>query len=424
MIPALTASDMGRRVKRKFPFRQTKWYAREDSNLHPLRDRNLNPARLPIPHAPSAHCAPVRFLMLNWRDPRNPLAGGAERVTLAYLRGLVERGHEVTWFANAFPGGAPEEMIDGIRVLREGGKFPAWLAARKWHSEQDPFDLVIDQHHGIPWYAPNWCPDKCVAYIHEVLGPIWDAFYPWPLNAIGRWQERLTLRQYSEVPFWTASDYTRELLTEQGVETIVQIPYGVATRALEELPEKELDEPLRLITVSRLAPNKQVDHAVAAVWCLREHYHLEATLEIVGQGQCEMEIRQTVKQLELEDCVTFRGGLNEADKDAALREAHFLLHTSVREGWGLNVVEANAMGTPAIVYPSPGLVESTRHRETGLVADEDSPEGLAAMIAEVQSHEGAYQDWRQAARDRARTFHWDEVLPMACDQLEAWAMGE
>ena len=49
MIPALTASDMGHRVKRKFPFRQTKWYAREDSNLHPLRDRNLNPARLPIP---------------------------------------------------------------------------------------------------------------------------------------------------------------------------------------------------------------------------------------------------------------------------------------------------------------------------------------------------------------------------------------
>ena len=82
------------------------------------------------------------------------------------------------------------------------------------------------------------------------------------------------------------------------------------------------------------------------------------------------------------------------------------------------------MGTPAIVYPSPGLVESTRHRETGLVSDEASPEGLAAMIAEVQSHEGAYQDWRQAARGRARTFHWDEVLPVACDQLESWAKGE
>jgi hypothetical protein len=50
----------------------------------------------------------MRFLMLNWRDPRNPLAGGAERVSLAYLRELLRRGHEVFWFANDFAGALPE----------------------------------------------------------------------------------------------------------------------------------------------------------------------------------------------------------------------------------------------------------------------------------------------------------------------------
>jgi hypothetical protein len=58
------------------------------------------------------------------------------------------------------------------------------------------------------------------------------------------------------------------------------------------------------------------------------------------------------------------------------------------------------------------------------VADEESSVALAAMIAGVQSHAGAYQDWRAAARDRAATFHWDQVLPAACDQLEAWAKGD
>ncbi len=366
----------------------------------------------------------VRFLMLNWRDPRNPLAGGAERVTHAYLCGLVERGHEVTWFANEFPGADPAEVIDGIDVIRGGGKFTAWMAARKWHATQKPFDLVIDQHHGIPWYAPIWCPDKCVAYIHEVLGPIWQAFYPWPLSSIGSWQERCTLRQYRHVPFWTASSDTREHLHEQGIESVTQIPYGVATRALDTLPEKELDEPLRLITVSRLAPNKQVDHAIAALWSLLGEHEVEAQLKIVGQGQEEPALRRLAAELKVEDHVEFCGALSEEDKDAALRDAHFLLHTSLREGWGLNVIEANAMGTPAIVYPTPGLVESTLHRQTGLVADEDSPVSLAAMIADVQSHNGAYQDWRTAARDRAKEFHWDQVLPAACDQLEAWARGE
>jgi hypothetical protein len=59
----------------------------------------------------------VRFidyaiLMLNWRDPKNPLSGGAERVTLAYLGALTRRGHKVYWYANAFPNCLPEETID------------------------------------------------------------------------------------------------------------------------------------------------------------------------------------------------------------------------------------------------------------------------------------------------------------------------
>ena len=47
---------------------------------------------------------PLRFLMLNWRDTENPLAGGAERVTLRHMAELVRRGHEVIWFANHFEG--------------------------------------------------------------------------------------------------------------------------------------------------------------------------------------------------------------------------------------------------------------------------------------------------------------------------------
>jgi len=119
----------------------------------------------------------MRFLMLNWRDPANPKSGGAERVSLAYLEGLKERGHEVFWFANEFAGSKSEEVINGIQIARGGGSGKSVLMARRWYRQQKPFDLVIDQHHGIPWFAPWWAKTNCVAYIHEVLGPIWDAFY-------------------------------------------------------------------------------------------------------------------------------------------------------------------------------------------------------------------------------------------------------
>src|SRR5512144_128085 len=126
----------------------------------------------------------MRFLMLNWRDPMNPMAGGAERVTQGYLGALAERGHDVWWFANDFPGASPTDTVQGIKIVRGGGKGTSVLKAKQWYRRQKPFDLVIDQHHGIPWFAPWWCRTRCVAYIHEVLGPIWEAFYSWPLSTL------------------------------------------------------------------------------------------------------------------------------------------------------------------------------------------------------------------------------------------------
>ena len=365
----------------------------------------------------------MRFLMLNWRDPRNPLAGGAERVTEAYLRALLARGHEVAWFANAFKGASREEDLDGLRVVRGGGKFTSWLSARRWVRQQEPFDLIMDQHHGIPWYAPWWAKTRVVAYIHEVLGPIWSSFYPWPISALGRWQERYTLRRYRHTPFWTGCQFTCDQLRALGVESVTPVSYGISTQVLSELDEKSLMEPVRLIVVSRLAPNKRVGHAIHALSQLREQ-GVNARLRIVGDGQERAALGQLVEKLKLQGEVEFSGQLSEKQKDATLREAHLLLHTSVREGWGLNVTEANAMGTPAVVYPVPGLEESTLHGRTGLVSKEESPESLAIAVQSVLKKQEEYQKWREAARDRARSLHWDNVLPGACDQLEAWARGQ
>ncbi len=363
----------------------------------------------------------MRFLMLNWRDPKNPKAGGAERVTLAYLRALVQRGHEAYWFANDFPGALPEEIIDQVHIIRGGGIGSSVRKAIQWYRNQKPFDLVIDQHHGIPWYTPWWCKTNHIAYIHEVLGPIWNAFYPWPVSAIGRWQERWTHRLYRDVPFFTASECTRDTLLEHGVRSVNIIPYGVNTVALPQLDEKPLSSPLRLIVVSRLAPNKRIDHAILTLKKLTA-LNVSAELTIVGSGAEESKLRQLVEETNLTQQVTFTGALSEEEKDRTLRKAHFLLHTSQREGWGLNVIEANAMGTPAAVYPVPGLIESTLHEQTGLVAADETPDSLATALAASCQRLEDYQHWRHRAWERAKTYHWNQVLPLACQWFEQQAV--
>ncbi len=360
--------------------------------------------------------------MLNWRDPKNPISGGAERVTQAYLLALKRRGHEVYWYANSFPGCLAEEEIDGIKIIRGGGTGVSIFKAIQWYRRQKPFDLVIDQHHGIPWFTPWWCGTHNLSYIHEVLGPIWNSFYPWPISQIGRWQEAFTHWLYRNVRFWTPSQCTADELKSQGVKSVKVILNGLYTRALPSLPEKPLTQPLRLIVVSRLAPNKRIDHAIRAVKCLVDR-GVKVHLKIVGFGDVEKELRQLTADLGLNASVTFTGPLSETDKDAQLRDAHYLLHTSLREGWGLNVIEANAMGTPGVVYPVAGLIESTLHDQTGIISRAETPESLAEALTGSLKAPEKYAAYRQKAWERAKALHWDNVLPPAADWLEEQARG-
>ncbi len=355
--------------------------------------------------------------MLNWRDPDNPMAGGAERVTLAYLAGLARRGHEVHWIAHGFRGGAARSRIQGVHILRAGRAPASILRAVRWTRRQAPFDLIIDQHHGLPWFAPWWGRARVVAYIHEVLGPIWNSFYPWPLSALGRAAESGLLRAYARIPFWTASGFTEKELRRRGVREVVRIPYGVDTPARSPLPRKRLSDPLRLVVVSRLAPNKRIDHAIRVLPLLRRT-GVEARLAIVGDGQCRRSLEALSARLAGPEQVEFAGRVSEERKLELLDGADLLLHTSVREGWGLNVIEAGLRGAPAVVYPVPGLVESTADGLTGWVAEEETPEAMARAIARAIRDPEGYLACRREAQARARQHAWERILPSACQWLE------
>jgi glycosyltransferase involved in cell wall biosynthesis len=365
----------------------------------------------------------MRFLMLSWRDPHNPKAGGAERVSQAYLAALKQRGHEVFWFSNAFPGCVSSEVIDGIQIVRGGGQGTSIVKAIQWYRQQPHFDLVVDQHHGIPWFAPWWCRTHCVAYLHEVLGPIWSAFYSWPVCVLGQWQERVVHWLYRHKPFWVGSESTRRALLSRGVRNVTVIHYGISLQPPAELEPKPIQEPLHLIAVSRLAPNKRIDHAIRALQLLTAR-GLDARLTIVGSGEAESALRSLSRQLQLDGKVNFTGQLSETAKDALLRRSHLLVHNSLREGWGLNVLEANALGTPAVVYPVDGLVDAVVQGQTGIVTRDETPESVADAIGGLLKRPDLYQQFRLNARARTESFHWSRVLPTACEQLEKWAAGK
>lgn len=225
---------------------------------------------------------------------------------------------------------------------------------------------------------------------------------------------------YRDVPFWVGSESTQRALLERGVRNVTVIHYGIDLEPVANLEPKPLENPLRLIAVSRLAPNKRIDHAIRAIKVLLDR-GVPARLTVVGGGEEEQTLKRLTSELGLNAHVEFAGLLPEKQKDERLRQAHFLVHNSLREGWGLNVLEANAVGTPAVVYPVAGLVDATLHDQTGLVTREETPASVADSIIWLLKTPEKYERYRQAARDRTREFHWSRILPPACDWLEKQA---
>ena len=73
----------------------------------------------------------MNILVLNWQDINNRLGGGAEVHLHEIFKRIAAMGHGVTLYSCGFEGAPAKEFIDGIRVIREGGRstfnFPARL---------------------------------------------------------------------------------------------------------------------------------------------------------------------------------------------------------------------------------------------------------------------------------------------------------
>ena len=63
---------------------------------------------------------PMKILILNWRDIKNPKSGGAEILTHEIAKRWVNWGHSVIQFSSEFKGSAKQEIIDGVKIIRGG----------------------------------------------------------------------------------------------------------------------------------------------------------------------------------------------------------------------------------------------------------------------------------------------------------------
>lgn len=361
--------------------------------------------------------APRHVLFLNWRDTTNPEGGGSEVYVERVAAELVARGHRATLLCAAHGDAPAEETLGtGVRVLRRGGRRTVYLRAAMLYlagaiglgrlaaRHGGRPDVLVDVGNGLPFLTPVYARKPVIALIHHIHREQWPVVLPPWQARLGWWIEsRLAVRVYRRCRYVTVSEATRSELTSLGVdaERISVIHNGAPPIPTAERPRSEHPQ---LVVLGRLVPHKRVEVALHTAAALADEI---PTLELViaGQGWWDAELRYLANRLGLRDKVRFTGFVPDEEKHALLGSAWIVLMPSLKEGWGLTIIEGAAHGTPAVAFRAAGGVqEAIVDGETGLLADD--ADDFAAKIRALLTDEVTRKAMGEAARAHATRFTW------------------
>jgi len=333
--------------------------------------------------------------------------GGAEVFTREVASRFVKAGHEVTLFTSEFQNCRREEVVDGVRVVRAGGRISVYWKAKEYYRKRfskEGYDVVIDEINTRPFLTSKFVDkgEKVVALIHQLAREYWFYETPFPVSYVGYYfLENRWLRNYVDVPTVTVSESTRRDLLDLGFKKIYIVPEGLNFTPLSEVPRKN-SYPV-VVYAGRLKRTKRPDHAVKAFRTVREHFP-NAELWVIGDGPFRKDLERMAG-----DGVKFFGVLPNEERRRLLANAWVLVNPSVREGWGLNVIEANALGTLCVAYDAAGLRDSIRNGETGLLVHNGDVETLANAIIRILSDGGLREKLSENAIEWAGRFSWDKT---------------
>jgi glycosyltransferase involved in cell wall biosynthesis len=169
------------------------------------------------------------------------------------------------------------------------------------------------------------------------------------------------------------------------------------------------------VVLSRLVPHKQIEHAITCTARLRDEFP-DLRLVVMGSGWWHDELVRHAEAMGVADRVVFTGHVDDLAKHRELARAWVHLLPSLKEGWGLSIVEAATHGTPSVAYYSAGGVrESIQDGVTGLLAvDLDD---LVAQTRSLLLDEPLRGSLGTKAETRSHDFGWDATAELVDEVL-------
>jgi glycosyltransferase involved in cell wall biosynthesis len=364
----------------------------------------------------------LKILAINWEDLKNPQAGGAEVHLQEILKRIARRGHEITLFCSSFPGAKEIEESDGIRIKRYGSRYNFNLVAPlgfKTLLKEKKWDIVIEDINKIPFYTPLYHRLPLLVVIPHLFSDTVFKEINFILGLYIYLSEKPIPTIYKGFKFMVISESTKEDLTKRGIppDDIFVIKCGIDQALYRVDPQIEKYTNPTVIYLGRLKKYKSIDHLLAGFSLILNQIP-EARLVVVGDGDYKDHLMDLAKKLDLENRVEFTGYVDKYEKVRRLQKAWVAVYPSLKEGWGLTNIEANACGTPVIASNVPGLKDSVTCGKTGLLFEYGNVQELSECMIKILSDRDYRDNLIRGGLSWAKSFSWDEAANKTFELME------
>ena len=203
----------------------------------------------------------------------------------------------------------------------------------------------------------------------------------------------------------STADQMRSKWGARGVELVyngVDIPVAAAAVAEKRVPAEGGP---RILSLSRLSPEKGIDVLLDAFARLREEYP-QAHLEIAGSGDLGEELKAHAKRLNLGDSVTFSGFVNPIE---AMGRSDMIVQLSVWENCSYTLLDAKAAGLKTVATAVGGNPEILNADE---LVDRQSPKLTEEVLQAMR---------RQLQKGDTEPFTWISNEQMAAQTVDIYA---
>lgn len=351
----------------------------------------------------------MKILWLTWKDKAHPLAGGAELITHNLVSRLAQEGHEVTLLTSRPSGMSSEDTSHGYRIIRIGNRYSVYYKAARFYKKNlsDWPDIVIEEVNTIPFFSRFYTKKPSLLFFHQLAREVWFYQMPWPFSWLGYLAEPLYLRLLNKQQVITVSNSTKQdLIRTAGFrrESISVIREGIEITPLPDLQAiKKFSKPT-LLSLGSVRPMKRTADIVLAFNHAKKAIP-DLKLIIAGNidGKYGKKVIALVDQSPYKDDISILGPVSLKKKQELMQRSHILAMTSIKEGWGLTVTEANSQGTPVVAYDVDGLRDSVSHNRTGIISM-PTPTALGTAIINLIQDQTTYDRIRAAAWEDSKQY--------------------